>query len=39
MGVFWGTIYQRETVDRGLKQIMGPDFIPWAQRYEGWEDT
>lgn len=31
--------YQRETVDRGLKQIMGPDFVPWALRYEGWEDN
>jgi len=30
--------YIRDRIDRQQQQIFGPDFLPWAERYEYWEE-
>lgn len=33
-----GASYQRSVVDRRLEKITKENFVPWPERYEGWDD-
>lgn len=33
-----GASYQRHIVDERLRKIAKESFIPWPERYEGWDD-